>query len=390
METYKSQILNTLNQIEGNGSFVFSNKSDFIPLGLNIKGVSEIGFPITATQIANMIQAAHKAPFGKGSKTIIDPNVRSAWEIDAKDISFLNPNWTKTIKNILDETKIGLGLENQDISASLYKLLIYEAGDFFLPHKDSEKEAGMFGTLIIGLPSKHTGGQLFVRFDGKEHIIDFSDTLNDYTLPYTAFYADCEHEIKPITSGHRVCLVYNLVQKKGQDKIQLSEHKEYVETLATLLQEAKTDDPIVILLGHEYTPTNFSLNTLKRHDRPRAEVLLQAAEKAGFYANLGLVTCYSMGDLEESDSSYGRGKRKYYDDDDEEEEDDDDNVDGVMGDEVYEEYIGIEHWSIDGPLPPLSRMDFEEEDIITDIELRDGNPTQKEAEGYTGDRKSVV
>jgi len=49
-----------------------------------------------------------------------------------------------------------LGIENKDIAASLYKLLIYKEGDFFLPHKDSEKEKGMFGTLIIGLPAKHT------------------------------------------------------------------------------------------------------------------------------------------------------------------------------------------------------------------------------------------
>ena len=54
----------------------------------------------------------------------------------------------------------GLGIEDQKIGATLYKLLIYEKNGFFLPHIDSEKEKGMFGTLIIGLPSKHKGGEI--------------------------------------------------------------------------------------------------------------------------------------------------------------------------------------------------------------------------------------
>ena len=379
METYASQIIELLHDVKGNGSFVFSGASDFIPLGLHIKGVNEIGFPITDTQIAKLIQVAHKAPFGKGSQTILDTKVRSAWEIDAAEVSFLNPNWLNILKEIFEQTKIGLGVEDQEIGASLYKLLIYEAGDFFLPHKDSEKEVGMFGTLIIGLPSKHTGGQLFVRFDGKEEVIDFSDPANVYKLPYTAFYADCEHEIKPVTSGHRVCLVYNLVQKKAQKAIQPYENSVYVQKLIPLLQAANTDNPLVILLGHEYTPTNFSMTVLKHHDKPRAEVLLQAAEQTGFYGKLGLLTCYQMGDLEESNQSYGRRKRRYSDYDE-----DDDIVDGVMGEEIYEEYINIEHWSKEDTLPSLGKIAFQAEDIITDMKLRDGEPTEKEAEGYTG------
>ena len=380
----RQQIIETLNKIEGNGSFVVSGASDFMPLGLKVKGINEIGFPISSAQITSMIEVAHKAPFGKGSQTILDTTVRSAWEIDAQNITFLNPNWSKTIENILENVKVGLGVEQHEVSASLYKLLIYETGDFFLPHKDSEKEAGMFGTFIIGLPSKHTGGQLFIRFDGKEEVVDFSDSENDYKLSYAAFYADCEHEIKPLTSGYRVCLVYNLVQKPNGHKIELNKTTQYIDTLAMLLQKAYQDDPLVILLGHEYTPTNFSLNALKLHDRPRAETLFEAAKKAGFYAKLGLLTCYSMGDLRPTNYSYGRRGRRYYADDD------DDDVDGVMGDDIYEQYVRIEHWSEDESLPPLRNIEIEEEDIITDIALQEGEPTEKMAEGYTGNAGMTI
>jgi Rps23 Pro-64 3,4-dihydroxylase Tpa1-like proline 4-hydroxylase len=113
---------------------------------------------------------------------------------------------------VLNRLKKDLGIESYEVKASLYKMLIYEEGDFFLSHKDSEKEKGMFGTLILGLPSRQTGGELLVRFDGKQESINFADATNNFKIPYVTFYADCEHEIKPITSGYRVCLVYNLVQ----------------------------------------------------------------------------------------------------------------------------------------------------------------------------------
>lgn len=36
---------------------------------------------------------------------------------------------------------------------SLYKLLLYEPGSFFLPHRNTGKEDRMFATLVIVLPS---------------------------------------------------------------------------------------------------------------------------------------------------------------------------------------------------------------------------------------------
>lgn len=385
MDTYNAELLQTLNQIEGTGSFVVSGTKDFMPLGLAIKGVNEISFPITTTQVETMIKVAHKAPFGKGSQTIVDPNVRSAWEIDAKNISFLNKNWGKFLNTLLAETKAGLGLEKQTISANLYKLLIYETGDFFLPHKDSEKEAGMFGTLIIGLPSRHSGGSLLVRFNGEEEIIDFSDAENDYKLPFTAFFADCEHEIKPITSGHRVCLVYNLVQKQNEKVlIQHAANQEAINDLAEILSRSEAEFPFAVLLGHQYTPANFSMEALKLNDYPRAEALMEAAEKAGFYAKLGLMTSYKMGDLEVEYSRSSRRRYRSYD-----EYDDDDAENGVMGSEIYEESITIEHWAVDG-LPPLSEIALDEDDIITDIEIGEGEPMEKEAEGYTGNAGMTI
>lgn len=36
------------------------------------------------------------------------------------------------------------------MKASLHKLLLYDAGGFFKVHRDTEKEPGMFATMVSG------------------------------------------------------------------------------------------------------------------------------------------------------------------------------------------------------------------------------------------------
>jgi 2OG-Fe(II) oxygenase superfamily len=381
MTQFETQLINALSEIKGSGSFLSADNQPFAFPGLEIKGMDEVAFPLNTLQIKELIKYAHKAPFGKGAETILDTTVRSAWEIDASEISFNNPDWKKFIAKITEDIKPDLGIENHTISANLYKLLIYEEGDFFLAHKDSEKEKGMFGTLIVGLPSKHTGGELLVRFDGMEVSVDFSELAGQYKMPYVAFYADCEHEIKPITSGYRVCLVYNLVQTKGKEKILLEPLSQHIEDLSKILKTCEEDNdiPKIVLLGHQYTPSNFTMEGLKLNDRPKAEALMAAAEKIGFYAKLGLVTSYQSGSLEYTAKRSSR-RRSYYDDEYESDEELTEN--GTMG-EIYDEYLTIEHWMEEG-IPPLQGLEFEENDLIKDFNLHEGEPDEKEAEGWTG------
>lgn len=43
-----------------------------------------------------------------------------------------------------------------EVEARLYKLLLYERGSHFKPHRDSPKGGpGMFGTLTLMLPSEY-------------------------------------------------------------------------------------------------------------------------------------------------------------------------------------------------------------------------------------------
>lgn len=367
MDDIKKDILNCLKDLKGSGKFISTQTTKFVFPGLEVDGVGEIAYPINEVQAKALIQVAHKAPFGQGSETILDYNVRSAWEIDAGKLTFNGSRWTGLLDKIISDIKPELGLEHYTISASLYKMLIYEKGDFFLPHKDSEKEKGMFGTLVIGLPSRHTGGELMVRFEGVEAIASFSENSGDYKIDFAAFYADCDHEVKPLTSGYRVCLVYNLLQQKSAKKIQLTSLETHVARLAEIFTKQRytgNTKPDIVLLGHQYTPENFSEDRLKLNDRPKAEVIRRAAQKAGCYTKMCLVTSYLSGS-----PGYNGG----YDDDDE---------DAEM-DEVYDEQLYIEHW-LENNIPSLSNVSFEEEDLITSFDLKDGEPVMKESTGYMG------
>ncbi len=65
---------------------------------------------------------------------------------------------------MLDEVRGGLGLPPTiTLRAELHAMLIYGKGQFFLPHQDSEKDDAMVGTLVVSLPSAHTGAELIVE-----------------------------------------------------------------------------------------------------------------------------------------------------------------------------------------------------------------------------------
>ena len=134
--------------------------------------------------------------------------------------------------------------------------------------------------------------------------------------------------------------------------------------------------PKIIFLDHDYTPANFSFSHLKLHDIPRTQVLCEAAEKAGFFAKTGLLTHYKSGDWESEGGYYDR--RYGYDDDD----DEDDIKNGSMG-EIFEEYEHIEHW-IAGTFPDLGDFVIENENIIGENIIGEGEPHHYEYEGYTG------
>jgi hypothetical protein len=184
--------------------------------GLMIKGAGLIGFPTASTQIAAIKSVASQAPYGLGPDTLVDLSVRNSYQIDGSCVTFTNPEWEPAIKSLAWKAANALGTNGDYVRAELYKVLLYEEGGHFKPHRDTEKLVGMFATLVVEFPSCYAGGELVVHHGGIARI--FRGGGAEASQPprasheqyYSAHYADCEHEVRPVTAGHRLVAVYSM------------------------------------------------------------------------------------------------------------------------------------------------------------------------------------
>lgn len=377
--------------------------------GLDVKGIGPIGLPLGKAQARELIQQCQQAPYGKGTETVVDTDVRRVWELDPASFELTNPQWQAFIDSIVADVRTDLGLGDLKLKAHLYKLLVYEKGSFFLPHKDGEKLDGMVATLVVALPAIHAGGELVVSHEGRTNVIPMTGAASGCEASYAAFYADCEHEVRRVTSGYRLCLTYNLTLAKSKktQSLKAPSFQTITAQLAETLtgwsraqsegrKNAKVDSAatteaskLAVTLAHEYTKSGLVLDHLKGIDRATAEVLFEAARLAGCVAHLGLITIYQNGSAEGGDDGYGYGSgrsRRYYDSDDDDESDDDDDKgsDYTMG-EVYDDSMSVDHWSdANGDKVPMGAIDLSEDEIVCDSDINDWNVSREDFEGYTG------
>jgi 2OG-Fe(II) oxygenase superfamily len=375
----KQELSRALDRIDRPGLFCVSGCVPAILPGLEVKNLGPVGLPLTATQAEELKKRCEQAPYGKGTETLVDTNVRRVWHLTPDHFSLTNPDWAQFLKETVRTVKQELGLEGQKLEAHLYDLLLYEPGSFFLPHRDGEKLDHMVATLVIGLPSSYQGGELVVRHEGAEKTIDFASDNNQFRICFAAFYADCEHEIRPLREGHRLCLVYNLTLGKSKKKeIGAPRISEHVQEVADILREwtrEETPCKLAVTLDHQYTQEGLVWDALKGIDRTRAQILDEAARQAGCKAFLALLTYHEAGSAEGGGGYYGGYGR--WDDESE------DPGDYEMG-EVYDSDLTAAHWSdSEGNHLAISSMDVEEDEVLDPEALENVEP-EEDFEGYTG------
>ncbi len=134
----KTDLLDCLDSIQSSGTFAsFGPLPDFSDPKVTI-GDHTIPLPLAEEDARFIIQASHKAPFGKGTETLVDTSVRNTWEIDRKDFQLQNPEWQVCLRSIIGEVAEALGIDDGGhcIQAELYKMLLYEKGAMFKPHTE--------------------------------------------------------------------------------------------------------------------------------------------------------------------------------------------------------------------------------------------------------------
>lgn len=356
-------------------------------LRLEVEGIGAVQLPVPEDQARQLCRLGRPARFGRGEETLSDPTVRDTWEIP-KDL--VRIEWDGALGVILDAVREGLGLQpGCELTAGFHSMLVYEAGQFFVAHQDSEKDDTMIGTLVVTLPSAHAGGELVVEHNGE----DIAYPGTKFALSLVAFYADCRHEVLPVKSGHRITLTYNLLLA-GDTSGPVTSDDATIGELARCLDEhfgtpvtnpygrAETDPPtrLVYLLDHEYTARGLSWTRLKGADAARVSVLRAAADRAGCEVMLALADVQETWSAYESEPEYGY--RNWDDDDDDDVEDDPEEYEL---DELIESSIRLTHWT--GPAgtrPEEVSLSVTDDEVCATTRSADIESYASQYEGYMG------
>ena len=190
----------------------------------------------------------------------------------------------------------------------------------------------MLASMVVVLPSEHTGGDLLVFHRGESKKFCSSEEAND--LNFFAFYSDCPHQLKEVAEGHRVALSYQLFTETSSnkkqplpiDKIALEDIKKKITSYFKktirpgkreefLLSKSQDKYPIknqkfVFLLNHEYTPKGMGADALKGIDNIHFEIFQKVAEELKLNIYLALAdirenwSCGYEDEWEEESSAY--------------------------------------------------------------------------------------
>ncbi|KAL0477233.1 2OG-Fe(II) oxygenase [Acrasis kona] len=214
----------------GGIEYCISGVGEVVQPDLKVDGVP-IKIPLDSQTVSNLIKMSNVAYVGLGNETVIDTSIRQGYNINASRIAYtptlpvygrgeevngINQNIWKALLHKKDRhniisNKIKESFHKGDISIKPYKLLVYEKDQFFKLHRDTQRGPNHFASIVLFLPgAKYTGGELVVRRDGNEMKYDYGSAD---ALRWVCFHIDCEHEVLPITSGHRVTMTFHVYSR---------------------------------------------------------------------------------------------------------------------------------------------------------------------------------
>ncbi len=284
-------------------------------LRVTVQGIGELRVPVTPTQAKALVALGEPAPYGLGTETLLDTAVRDTGQIPSDLVSV---DWKGRLDAVLEAARAALGLRPRArLTAEFHSMLVYGRGQFFAPHQDSEKHDGMVATLVVHLPSAHSGGELVVH-DGRRRTAYRGDRHETRAV---VLYADRVHEVLPVKTGHRITLTYNLIRqdsgadvptpddRTGDVALLLERHFATPMPRSWRREDGERPTRLVYLLDHQYTPRSLSWAALKGVDIARTEVLRAAAERAGCEATPALTDIHETWNAVDDRGPYSRRRR---------------------------------------------------------------------------------
>ncbi|KAK4207528.1 hypothetical protein QBC37DRAFT_92808 [Rhypophila decipiens] len=208
-----------LGAIKATGTFAAFAK---VPSGsikpIFIDNVGFLEFPLLEATARALIAKARQESNGKGNHVYVDDSARNIWELDA-DHLHLSPQWAVVADSSLEWVARKLGIPGSiSIKAQFQEIVIHEKEAICKAHANARNIPGLFGTLVVCLPSEHRGGDLVLKHENSTKVFKTSNTHPSMAC----WFSDVTSEVLPVTSGLRIVLVYNLVTSEQPDEPRLS------------------------------------------------------------------------------------------------------------------------------------------------------------------------
>ena len=221
-----------------------------------------------------LLEHAEPAPFGNNKQTKVDKKVRNAQRLVARGkvkVGGFEP------AKIMDEVENALS-PTRKLTARLTDVIIYPEGGKFSRHKDTPRTQDLVGTLIVELPYAHEGGEFVVDDGDKVHLVDWSGKANKNRVRWVALFSDVDHEVKPVTKGSRITLVYSLIRTDVPRGDAVSKaRREILRTVADNMGDVRW--PVMIACSRQIIIEDNAwpeVSALKGMDRDIAEVFVEA------------------------------------------------------------------------------------------------------------------
>lgn len=254
----------------------------------------------------------------------------------------------------------------------------------------TEKAQGMFATVVIVLPSFYSGGQVCVSHGSKTKVFDFSS--DGFATSMLTWFADVVHEVKPITSGYRLALSYNLIQEETSIPMPTvpSTSAAHTELKGILHNWSKglynTPPPLIAyVLEHKYSRVDLGSGgkSLKGKDAQLVMALRQIASEEGIELAFAELECHVVGSAGEDFDAYGgyhKRRRCYYD-----EYSDDWDDEPTMGEECSRTTSISSVVDFDGnQLIGKESIELNSGELVPPDPFEGENPDERDYEGYMG------
>ena len=190
-----------------------------------------------------------------------------------------------------------------------------------------------------------------------------------------AWYADVNHSVTKVESGHRLVLTYNLVRQESNSSRVASILDNYRQNLGRVLaawhhQNREDESPfdfgfkhLVYILEHEYSEANICLDQLKGKDQLRTRYLLETCQDQDFSLFFAHIEYSQSGSIEEANGD-GTGYHEFID-----------RFESKWSLPTVFQYNGKQI---------AKNITLEEENILETIDFTEIEPDDEECDGWTG------